>query len=129
MEKKLLKAEKTIKKIMRKVFKNSLLDYSVQVTVSSLEPSRIKYGVFISSPSRHVQDVTFMFDSFEELDKTLQECLKEWNYAEIQKTDLQSRANSFRSRADDIEARIKDIDKYGLDKDGFLNKPEKESAE
>lgn len=129
MEKKLLKAEKTIKKIMRKVFKNSLLDYSVQVTVSSLEPNKIKYGVFISSPSRHVQDVTFMFDSFEELDKTLQECLKEWNYAEIQKTDLQSRANSFRSRADDIEARIKDIDKYGLDKDGFLNKPEKESAE
>jgi hypothetical protein len=129
VEKKLLKAEKTIKKIIRKVFKNSLIDYSVQVTVSSLEPNKIKYGVFISSPSRHVQDVTFMFDSFEELDKTLQECLKEWNYAEIQKTDLQSRANSFRSRADDIEARIKDIDKYGLDKDGFLNKPEKESAE
>lgn len=129
MEKKLLKAEKTIKKIIRKVFKNSLIDYSVQVTVSSLDPGKVKYGVFISSPSRHVQDVTFMFDSFEELDKTLQECLKEWNYAEIQKTDLQSRANSFRSRADDIEARIKDIDKYGLDKDGFLNKPEKESAE
>ena len=128
MEKDLLQAEKTVKKILRKVFKNSLLDYSVQATISSMTPGKIKYGVFISSPSRHIQDITFMFESFEELDKTLQECLKEWNYADIQKTELESRANSFRSRAEDMDAYIKDIDKYGLDEDGFLNKPEEDTV-
>ena len=44
MEKQILEAEKIIKKIIRNVFKDSTLDYTVQVSTSSVEPGKVKYS-------------------------------------------------------------------------------------
>lgn len=124
MEKNILAAEKIIKKIIRNVFKDSTLDYTVQISVSSLEVGKVKYSALITSPSRHVQEIPFRFDSFEELKAALETALKDFKYEDIEKAEVQSRINVYEAKAKQLKEYLEEIEKRGLDKDGFLNEEE-----
>lgn len=124
MEKDILAAEKIIKKIIRNVFKDSTLDYMVQISVSSLEAGKVKYSALITSPSRHVQEIPFRFDSFKELKAALETALKDFKYEDIEKAEVQSRINVYESKVQQLKEYLEEIEKRGLDKDGFLNEEE-----
>lgn len=129
MEKDILKSEKIIKKIIRNIFKDSTLDYTVQVSVSSIEPGKLKYSALISSPSRHVQEVPFRFDSMKELVSALEAALKEFKYDDIEKAEVQSRINVYKNKVKELEEYYEQIEKRGLGEDGYLNEEEDEAAE
>ena len=129
MEKDILAAEKIIKKIIKNVFRNSQLDYTVQVSTSSVEPGKVKYSALITSPSRHVQEIPFRFNSFDELKAALETALKEFKYEDIEKAEVQSRITVYENKAQQLKDYLDAIEERGLDDNGFLNELEEISAE
>lgn len=107
----LIELEKLVKKVIRKSLKDNTLDYTVQITVSSLEPSKVKYAAQISSPSNGVQPITFIFDNFNDLKNSLEESEKEINREKIELTFHQSRVNTYETKIQQHKARILQIEK------------------
>lgn len=95
---KLQKLEKLVKKVIRKSLKNNTLDYTVQFTVSNLEPGKVKYATMISSPSQGVQPITFVFDSYEALEACLKESETEIDLKKVEMTFHESRINTYESK-------------------------------
>jgi hypothetical protein len=120
----LKKLEKIIKKIVRNRFRDATLDYTVQVSISSIEPGKVKYAALITSPSRHVQEIPFRFDSYQELEAALKLALKDFRYEDIEKAEVTSRINVYKNKITELEQYLGQIDKLGLDEDGFLNPDE-----
>ena len=129
MEKDILAAEKIIKKIIKNVFRNSQLDYTVQVSTSSVEPGKVKYSALITSPSRHVQEIPFRFNSFDELKAALETALKEFKYEDIEKAEVQSRITVYENKAQQLKDYLDAIEERGLDDNGFLNEPEEATTD
>jgi poly-D-alanine transfer protein DltD len=102
----LLKLEKLAKKLIRKSLKNNTLDYTVQLTVSSLEPSKIKYAAQISSPEKGVQPITFVFDSYKTLEASLEEAIKELNPIKVEEAFHENRINTYKNKIQQHEARL-----------------------
>ncbi len=95
----LLKLEKLVKKIIRKSLKDNTLDYTIQFSVSNVDaPGKVKYATMISSPAKGVQPITFMADSFEELEAILTAGQDGINKKEVEITFHQSRINSYEAR-------------------------------
>jgi poly-D-alanine transfer protein DltD len=102
----LLKLEKLAKKLIRKSLKNNTLDYTVQLTVSSLEPSKIKYAAQISSPEKGVQPITFVFDNYKTLEASLEEAIKELNPIKVEEAFHENRINTYKNKIQQHEARL-----------------------
>lgn len=128
MEKDLLSLEKIVKKIIKNKFRDSTLDYTVQISISSIEPSTVKYSALISSPSRNVQEIPFVFKSYKELEYALQSALDTFKYEDIEKAEVESRINVYKQKTKELEQYLDMIEKRGLDENGFL-RPEDEVNE
>lgn len=98
--------EKLVKKILRKSLKDNTLDYTVQFTTSNLEPGKIKYAAQISSPSKGVQPITFIFDTFETLKASLEEAEKEIDKKKVELIFHESRINSYKNKIKQHEERV-----------------------
>lgn len=103
----LAKLEKLAARIIRKSLKDNTLDYTVQITMSSLEPGKLKYACQISSPANGVQPITFIFDSYKLLEESLKEAEKELNRPKVELAFHQNRVNTFKNKIEQHEARIK----------------------
>ena len=115
----LLTLEKLVKKVIRKSLKDNTLDYSIQFSVSNLEdPGKVKYAAMISSPSKGVQPITFMFDNFNDLEASLKEAEKSIDRKSVELTFHQSRINNYKRQIQLHEARMEK-----------LNDPEYDEAE
>jgi hypothetical protein len=103
----LLKLEKLVKKVIRKSLKNNTLEYTVQISTSSLEPGKLKYAAHISSPAAGVQPVTMVFDTFALLEAALEESVKEFNPQKVELAFHESRINSYNNKVKQHEQRVK----------------------
>jgi hypothetical protein len=106
----LSKLEKTVKKILRKSLKNNTLDYTVQISISSLEPGNVKYSAFISSPNKDVQPIIFSYDNFEMLEAALLEAEKQYNPTTVEVAFHESRINTYKSKIEQHEERKKQLE-------------------
>lgn len=112
----LLSLEKLVKKVIRKSLKNNTLDYTIQFSVSNVdEPGKVKYAAMISSPANGVQPITFMFDNFNDLEKSLKAAEKGINKKEVELTFHQSRINSYNSRIDQHKLRMEKLNDPNYD--------------
>ena len=102
--------EKLAKKVIRKSLKDNTLDYTVQMTISSFEPGKVKYATQISSPAKGVQPITFIFDDFNTLKASLEEAEKEIDKVKVELTFHQSRINTYKTKIEAHEQRIKAIE-------------------
>jgi len=111
--------EKIVKKILRKSLKDNTLDYTVQITTSSLEPGKIKYAAQISAPAKGVQPITFIYDNYEMLKASLEESEKELSKKKVEITFHQSRINSYNNKVKQHEERMKQLEdpEYEEDED------------
>ena len=113
----LLELEKLVRKVIRKSLKDNLLDYTCQFTVSSLEPSKVKYATQISSPANGVQPITFIFDSFADLKNSLMEAETEIDGEKVELIFHQSRINTYKNKIESHEARMKAIEAGEVEED------------
>ena len=98
--------EKLAKKIIRKSLKNNTLDYTVQITISSLEPGKLKYAAQISEPAKGVQPITFIFDDYKTLEASLQEAAKELNPVKVEEAFHENRINTYKNKIAQHEERL-----------------------
>lgn len=108
--KQLLKLEKKIKDIINKKLKDRTLEYALQIAVSSMEPKKLRYSAMISSPAKGVQDITFVLNSIEELDKALDEFMTKTDHRDVEKAYHENRINVYKSRIAAHEGRIKELE-------------------
>ena len=101
----LLKLEKLVGRVIRKSLKDNTLDYTVQITMSSLEPGKLQYAAMITSPANGVKPITFVFDSYELLEASLKEAEKELNPRKVEIAFHENRIHSLRQKADAHEER------------------------
>lgn len=106
----LLKLEKITKKIIRKSLKDNTLDYTVQITVSSLNPGKLQYACQISSPAGGVQPITFIFDDYKTLESSLEEAEKELNPLKVEIAFHKNRINNYKNKTAQHEERVKQLE-------------------
>lgn len=102
---KLLTLEKLVKKVIRKSLKNNTLDYTVQISVSSLEPAKVKYSAMISSPANGVQPVLLTYDAYEKLEEALKVAETTYNARNVEIAFHENRINTYKSKVAAHEAR------------------------
>lgn len=106
----LSKLEKIVRKVLRKSLKNNTLDYTVQISISSLEPTRVKYSAFISSPNKDVQPILFSYDNYEMLEAALLEAEKAYSPRTVEIAFHDSRINTYKAKTKEHEARKKQLE-------------------
>ena len=106
----LLKLEKLVKRVIRKSLKDNTLDYTVQFTVSSLEPSKVQYAALITSPAKGVQPITFVYDTYDLLEASLKEAENELNPQKVEIAFHQNRINSYENKIDQHKERVKKLE-------------------
>lgn len=106
----LLELEKLVKRVIRKSLKDNTLDYTVQFTISNLEPGVVKYAAQISSPANGVQPITYIFDSFADLKNSLIESETEIDRQKVELTFHNSRINTYKNKITAHETRIAEIE-------------------
>lgn len=103
----LLKLEKLAKKVINKSLKNRTLDYTVQITTSSLETGVLKYAAQITAPADGVQPIIFVCNSYKELEESLKLAAQELNKTKVEVAFHENRINTFKTRIEQHESRIK----------------------
>lgn len=106
----LLKLERAVRKVINKALKDRTLDYSVQFSVSSLEPKKVKYAFMINGTKNEVRIEPQSFDSFEKTLAVAEEMLKSYNPIELEKTFHISRINTHKNTIAQHEARLKQLE-------------------
>lgn len=96
MDKDLKKARNLVNKIVKKFNRNDL-DWTVQLSINSTRPERVNYCAQIEAPANGLQPITWVKDSWEELEEALkiaekaldQDAVdKAWHESEIQRAKM-----------------------------------------
>lgn len=111
----LLKLEKLAKRVIRKSLKNNTLDYTVQITVSSLEPEHLKYAAQITAPADGVQPIIFICDSYKELEASLELASKELNKTKVEIAFHENRINTFTAKVEQHKERLVELNDPNYD--------------
>lgn len=114
---KLQKLEKQIKRVIRKSLKDNTLDYTVQFTISSLEPGAVKYAAQISSPANGIQPITFVFDTFKDIEASLAEAEKNLSKEQVELVFHQSRINTYEQKIQAHKERIVQLENGEVEPD------------
>lgn len=107
----LVELEKLVKKILRRSLKDNTLDYTVQYSISSVNPGEVKYAAQISSPKEGVQPITFIFDTYNDLKNALIEAENEIDTKKIEMIFHKSRINSYMNKVKAHEKRVEELEK------------------
>jgi len=106
----LLKLERAVRKIIVKAFKDRTLDYTVQFSVSSLEPKKVKYAFMINGTKKEIRVEPQSFYSFDQALAVAEGMLKEINMVDLEKTFHQSRIATHKTAQQQHEARLKQLE-------------------
>lgn len=114
---KLHELEKLVKKIIRKNLKDETLDYTVQVSRSSLETGKTKYSAMISSPAKGVQPILYSFSTYNELKSALEASLETLDRKDVELAFHQDRINAYTNKIAQHKERIEKIESGEDDED------------
>lgn len=108
----LLRLEKAVRKIINKSLKDRTLDYTVQFSVSSLEPKKVKYAFMIQGTKKEVRIEPQAFNSFDTALKVAEGMIDSINPVEVEKTFHVSRINTHKSTIKQHEDRLKWLEEH-----------------
>lgn len=102
-------AEKAMVKLRNKL-KRVDLNYTIQVSVNSTQPTKLSYAAQMSPPAEGLAPVTFIADSGEELIAKIKEATKHINYGEVEKAYHKAQIEACKRTIEIHEDRLKGID-------------------
>lgn len=98
--------EKLVKKLIRSTLKNNTLDYTVQATMSSLNPGKLEYAAQISSPAQGVQPITFIYDDFNTIKSALELAIEELDEDKVEVAFHENRINMYKNKIEQHQDRV-----------------------
>lgn len=108
----ILELEKLCRKVIRLAFKDNTLDYTVQLSATSLEPGKLKYGFMINGLKKEIQPIAMSYESFEACKIALQALLKNVNPVELEKSFHMGRINVYKNAISSHKERLKQIEEH-----------------
>ena len=78
MEKKFKSAKLLVNKILKQLG-DSTLDWTIQISENSADPGHISYACMVHVPAQKLEPITWVCDSWEELEAALEKSAKELN--------------------------------------------------
>lgn len=106
----LLKLERAVRKVINKAFKDRTLDYTVQFSISSLEPRKVKYAFMINGTKKEIRVEPQVFYSFDQAMAVAEGMLKEIDLPKLEKTFHESRITTHQTAVDQHKARLKQLE-------------------
>lgn len=119
-----LQLEKLVRKVIRVAFKDNTLDYTVQISTSSLEPGKVKYGFMINGLKKEIQPIAMSYYSYADCKAVLEGLLLEVNPVEVEKMFHQGRINVYNHAISSHQERLEEIEKNGLEPDDGIQMEE-----
>lgn len=74
--------------------------------MSSLDPSKLQYACQITSPANGVQPITFIFDTYKDIEAALVEAEKELNPVKVEVAFHENRIISYKNKIQQHEERV-----------------------
>lgn len=109
MEKQLKSARTYINKIIKN-FKRNDLDWTAQLSISSVHPDKISYCVQIEAPANGLAPVTFVKDSWEELEEALKQAEKNLDTEAIEKAYYASEVKRAEEKKKFFEEKLMELE-------------------
>lgn len=112
-----LELEKLVRKVIRLAFKDNTLDYTINISATSLEPEKVKYGFMINGLKKEIQPIAMSYYTYAECKAVLEGLLKEVNPIEVEKMFHQGRINVYNNAISSHKERLEEIEKNGVEED------------
>ena len=110
MDKDLKKARTLVNKIIKNL-KRSDLDYTIQASISSVHPDKISYCAQIEAPANGLAPITFVKDSWAELEKALTKAEKELDVEAVEKAYYASEIKRAEEKRKFFEEKLMELEK------------------
>lgn len=109
MDKELKKATVLVNKIVKN-FKRNDLDWTVQLSVSSIHPDKVSYCAQIEAPANGLQPLTWVKGSWKELEDALKLAEKGLNQDEVDKAYYKSEIERAKQKQQFFEEKLKELE-------------------
>lgn len=115
-----LELERLCKKVIRRAFKDNTLDYTVQISATSLEPGKVKYGFMINGLKKEIQPVALSFYSYNECKAVLEGLLENYDPVALEELFHRGRINVYKNAISSHEERLEQIKNGEVEDDGIV---------
>lgn len=102
--------EKAMVKLRNKM-KRIDLDYTVQTSVSSVDPTIVRYAAQLTAPANGLQPLTFIADSADELIEKIKRTVKKIDHKAVEKAYHAAQIEACNRTIKFHEERLADLDK------------------
>lgn len=109
MDKELKKCRNLINKIVKKLGRADL-DWTIQLSISSIHPEKIAYCAQIEAPANGLQPITFVKNSYEELEKSLTLAEKGLDQKAVEKAYFEAEVERAKEKQKFFEEKIKELE-------------------
>ena len=108
MDKELKKARTLVNKIVKNLKRNDL-DWTVQLSISSVHPDKVAYCAQIEAPAN--APITWVKDSWEELEKALKKAEKDLDQEAVEKAYVASQIKAAEEKKKFFEEKLIELEK------------------
>lgn len=109
MDKELKKATVLVNKIVKN-FKRNDLDWTVQLSVSSIHPDKVSYCAQIEAPANGLQPITWVKGSWKELEDALKLAEKGLNQDEVDRAYYEAEIERAKQKQQFFEEKLKELE-------------------
>lgn len=110
MDKELKTARNLVNKIVKNFGRNDL-DWTVQASVSSVHPDKVVYCAQIEAPANGLQPLTWIKDSWKELEDSLKLAEKGLDQEAVDKAYYESEIQRAKQKQEFFEEKLKELEK------------------
>lgn len=103
---------KTARNLVNKIIKNlgrADIDYTIQTSISSIHPDSIKYCVQIEAPANGLAPITWVKDSWKELEDALKEAEKNLDTKAVEKAFYASQIKAAEEKQKFFEEKLLEL--------------------
>ena len=109
MDKELLKCRNLINKIVKKLGRSDL-EWTVQLSVSTVHPESVKYCAQIEAPANGLTPITWVKDSYKELEEALKLAEKGLDQNAVEKAYIESQIKMAVEKSKFFEEKLKELE-------------------
>ena len=109
MDKELKKSRNLINKIVKNFGRNDL-DWTIQASISSIHPEKVVFCAQIEAPANGLQPLTWVKDSWEELEKALELAEKGLDQDAVDKAYYESEIQRAKQKMEFFEEKLKELE-------------------